>query len=349
MCHCWKYEKKGRARLKLTFGSERLFARVSAAIAADFICLLSSIHILPAFFLLSCSSAAPTDNLPQQTILVKSGADTYGRTIDFLFFDDDPLGRLDSFSRIVCTDEGSSGAVCGSGRKIIAAISSDGTGTYDYADIRDYRTLSAMERDFCDEDPSCPLVSGEAKTGDAVITIKPLLTKIRINSLLADFRLHPYSGAVMENVKIYLTNIPSSSPVLGKREAPPSSWLNLGGYFEDDALTLKHPEMIFAATGNVGREVVFPSIELFCYPSGIVEESFGSPMTKLVIEAMIDGERWYYPILMKDLERGDLVSMDITFTGKGTQDPETPVSRENIIISTSIIPWTEKENITVLF
>ena len=72
-------------------------------------------------------------------------------------------------------------------------------------------------------------------------------------------------------------------------------------------------------------------------------------MTKLVIEAMIDGERWYYPILMKDLARGDLISMDITFTGKGTQDPETPVSRENIIISTNIIPWTEKEPFPVIF
>ena len=349
MRHYRKYEKKGRARLKLTFGSKRLFACVSAAIAADFICLLS-IHILPAFFLLSCSSAvAPADESTPQTILVKSGAEAYGRTIDFLFFDDDPLGRLDSFSRIVCTDEGSSGTVCGSGRKIIAAISADGEDSYDYADIRDYRTLSAMERHLCDEDPSNPVLSGEARSGDAVITIKPLLTKIRINSLLADFRLHPYSGAVMEDVRIYLTNIPSSSPVLGVREAPPSSWLNLGGYFEEDAATLKHPEMIFSTTGNVGREVIFPSVELYCYPSGIAEESFGSPMTKLVIEAMIDGERWYYPILMKDLARGDLISMDITFTGKGTQDPETPVSRENIIISTNIIPWTEKEPFTAIF
>lgn len=343
-----KYEKKGR-RLKLSYGSERLFARVSAAILSNFILLLLTYILCPAFFLLSCSGASPDESPGLQSIEVKSVTETAGRTLDFLFFDDDQLGRLDSFSRVVCTDGGSTGTVCGSGRKIIAAISADGEDSYDYADIRDYRTLSAMERDFRQEDPSYPVVSGEARTGDAVITIKPLLTKIRINSLLADFRLHPYSGAVMENVKVYLTNIPASSPVLGKREAPPSAWINLGGYFEDDAATLEHPEMIFSATGNVGREVIFPSIELYCYPSGIEEETFGSPMTRLVIEAFIDGEKWYYPILMKDLARGDLLSLDITFTGKGTRDPETPVSRENIIISTSIIPWTEKEPFTVIF
>lgn len=345
--HTPKYEKKGRIRLKLPFGSKRLFARVSAANNVSFFLLLLII-IWPAPFLISCTEQI--QHVPKvQTFEVKSTAETAGRTLDVLFFDDDQLGRLDSFSRIVCTDGAATGTVSGSGDKIIVAISSEGDASYDYADIRDYRTLSAREQDFRSEDPACPVVSGEAKTGQAFILLKPLLVKLRINSLLADFRLHPYSSAVMENVKVYLTNIPSSSPILGKREAPPSSWLNLGGYFADDAATIVHPEMVYSETGNVGREVVFPSLELFCYSSGVKEESFGAPLSKLVFEAVIDGETWYYPILLKDLERGDFVSMDITFTGKGTQDPETPVSRENIIISTSIIPWTEKENITMLF
>ena len=347
-CHSPKYERKGRTRLRLTFGSKRLFARVSAANDNAKILQLLFYIICPAFFLLSCSDDIP-DLPPTQTFEVKSLTETAGRTVDFLFFDDDQLGRLDSFSRIVCADGTTTGTVCGSGDKIIVAISSDGSDPYDYADIRDYRTLSAREQDFLSEDPACPVVSGEAKTGQATILLRPLLSKLRINSLLADFRLHPYSGAVMEDVKIYLTNIPSSSPILGKRDAPPSSWLNLGGYSADDVAATAHPEMVYAEAGNVGKEVIYPSVELYCYPSGIREETFGAPLSKLVFEARIDGETWYYPILMKDLERGDFLSMDITFTGKGTQDPETPVSRENIIISTSIIPWTEKENVTILF
>lgn len=343
-----KYEKKGR-RLKLTFGSERLFACVSAAKNVNFILLLLSYILCPAFFLSSCSSAGPGSPSATLSIEVKSVTGTAGRTLDFLFFDDDPLGRLDSFSRVVCTDGSATGTVCGSGDKIIAAVSAGSDTSYDYADIMDYKTFAARTQEFRSEDPAVPVVSGVAKTGDAAIVLKPLLTGLKIHSLLADFRLHPYSGSVMENVKIYLTNISSSSPVLGIRDAPPSSWLNLGGYSTDDAATLDHPEMIYAETGNVGREVVFTSVELYCYPSGIKEETFGSPLTKLVFEAFIDGETWYYPILLKDLERGDFLSLDITFTGKGTQDPETPVSRENIIISTSIIPWTEKENVTVLF
>ena len=346
-CHSNRYERKGRTRLRLTSGSKRLFARVSAAENAKILQLLFNI-LCPAFFLLSCTGTVP-DVPPLQTFEVKSVTEAAGRTVDFLFFDDDPLGRLDSFSRIVCADGTTTGTVSGSGNKIIVAISSDGGAPYDYADIRDYRTLSAREQEFRYEDPGCPVVSGEAKTGQASILLRPLLTKLTINSLLADFRLHPYSGAVMEDVKIYLTNIPSSSPILGKRDAPPSSWLNLGGYSADDIAAVTHPEMVFAETGNVGKEVIFPSVELYCYPSGIKEETFGAPLSKLVFEARIDGETWYYPILLKDLERGDFISMDITFTGKGTQDPETPVSRENIIISTSIIQWTEKEPFTVIF
>lgn len=312
---------------------------------------LSIIISCPAFFLISCKRAVPEDDPVQVPgrFRISSTAETEGRAIDFLFFDDDPLGRLDSFSRTVCTDGSVTGTVCGSGRKIIVAISSEGRDIYDYADIRDYKTLAGKERDFREEDPSLPSLSGQTRTGESVIRLYPLLTKLKINSLLADFRLHPYSASPMEDVKIYLTNIPASSPVLGERESPPSDWINLGGFFEEDKDSLEHPEMIFAPAGNVGREVVFPEIELCCFPSGVKTESFGAPLSKLVIEATIDGEIWYYPILLKDLERGRLYSLDITFTGKGTKDPETPVSREDILISTSIIPWTEKENITVLF
>ena len=278
-----------------------------------------------------------------------SKAGTEGRMLDFLFFDDDALGRLDSFSRTICTDGAVTGAVCGSGRKIIVAVTSEGRDLYEYADIRDYKTLSTKERNFREEDPALPSLCGQARTVDAVIGLKPLLAKLRINSLLADFHLHPYSASPMEDVKIYLTNIPASSPVLGIRESPPSSWLNLGGFSEDDKASLGHPEMIFASAGNIGKEVIFPGIDLFCFPSGVKVETFGAPLSRLVFEAFIDGETWYYPILLKDLEMGNLYSLDITFTGKGTKDPETPVSREDILISTSILPWTEKENITVLF
>ncbi len=344
-----KYEKKGRSCLKLSYGSEKLLACSSAAIKAFL--LLLSIYSCPAFFLVSCKKSVPEEEpLPLYARLrVSASPEAEGRLLDFLFFDDDQLGRLDSFSRTVCTDGALTGAVCGSGKKIVAAVSSEGRGIYEYADIRDYRTFAARERDFREEDPALPSLCGKAKSGESVIRLMPLLTKLRINSLLADFHLHPYSASPMEGVKVYLTNIPAFSPVLGERAAPPSSWLNLGGPSAEDMASVRHPEMIYAETGNVGREVVFPGTELYCYPSGVSVESFGAPLSKLVFEAVIDGRTWYYPILLKGLERGMTYSLDITFTGKGTEDPETPVSRENILISTSIIPWTEKENVTVLF
>lgn len=348
------YKKTGRPSLRQSCGSKKLFACVSAAAARTsvlhYLYHLSILISCPAFFLVSCIKVSVEEEIQiPARFRISSAAETEGRVLDFLFFDDDPLGRLDSFSRTVCTDGTATGTVCGSGKKIIVAVSSEGRDIYDYADIRDFQTLSSKERDFRAEDPSLPSLSGQTRSGEAAIRLLPLLTKIRINSLLADFHNHPYSASQMENVKIYLTNIPASSPILGDRDAPPSVWLNLGGFFEDDLATLEHPEMIFSQAGNVGREVVFPGTELYCFPSGVKVESFGAPLSKLVFEAVIDGETWYYPILLKDLERGRMYSLDITFTGKGTKDPETPVSREDILVSTNIIPWTEKENITVLF
>jgi hypothetical protein len=87
------------------------------------------------------------------------------------------------------------------------------------------------------------------------------------------------------------------------------------------------------------------------------EEGPGSPFTRLVIQGVLDGEVWYWPI---DINRGEgrspegiagncSYSFDIKLTRKGSADPDTAIKTESATIIMEVEKWEEKEEYSVAF
>ena len=190
-----------------------------------------------------------------------------------------------------------------------------------------------------------------------------LVSEIRINSIRTDFQDREYYGEPLTDVKIYLTNVNASCCIMKHEDFRPESIVN-PGFLDTEAMGRFHDSRIVCADAvpDIGRSPVDPGIRLYCYPNDSLEETPGSPFTRLVIEGKIAGYTYWYPIT---INRGDFgaitggdgngigrnmcYSYDITILRTGTPDPDIPVDKDDIRIECSIEPWQEKGNETIAF
>lgn len=166
---------------------------------------------------------------------------------------------------------------------------------------------------------------------------------------------------MLENVKAYLTNVSSEARLLQEKSFLPESVCNMAGLREDDLKRFRDKGLLVKTIPYpIGGQRIQTDTELFCYPNECIEESPGSPYTKLVLEGTIDGKTCYYPISINRNEDGALNDMpgigrnctyiyDLTIKTTGTSDPDTDVRPEDVVMECEILPWTEKEDTDIIF
>ena len=104
-------------------------------------------------------------------------------------------------------------------------------------------------------------------------------------------------------------------------------------------------------------EAFHPNARFLAYPNTCGEETPGTPFTRLVIEATVDSDRYYWPININrstsgegnGVERNCMYTYDIVITRKGTDNPDIPVDISGTEINMEVSKWTEKEDYGVCF
>src|SRR5574344_591195 len=321
--------------------------------------------IIPTFF---SSCAVDTQNEIDENIIkveFKSPGASNIEHLDLFFFNDDTLRRLDSYQKFDNISLNSVEGGSRKGNKIVVAVANY-PGEFKWENSYSYNKLRSVLCNLADEDPSSPIMSGESHVqcgyvNNCQLTLEPLLAQIHINSICCDFHNRPYSADILENVKLYLTNVNSKCEMLRQDEFKPIDILNNGRLNEAQVSKLAFPEMIYQELETaVGENVISPNINLYCYPNDTEEEGLGSPYTRLVIEGEIGGTTYYYPINInedgfgyaeggKGINRDIRYSLDITITRKGSTDPDIPVETGTADIVCSILRWDEKDKATVTF
>lgn len=286
-----------------------------------------------------------------------------GGTLDFFTFNDDRLRRLDSYQRIESFSGGKVNVSSRTGSKIMVAIANLRAGEEEIDRILSYDDLLLLHSELSDEDTSRPVMSGEAVVeagkGSFSLKLEPLLAEIRLNSIRCNFKGRPYEDSRLEDVKVYLTNICSRYPVAGPAPEYPESIINQGGYSEQDMASTGNPGAVSGEIPEgIGSGILYPDINLYCYPNSAVEEGPGTPFTRMVIEGTLDGARTYYPINI-NREEGDSgasgvhrnmsYKYDITITRRGVDDPDTPVAVDMIGIPMFIEEWNGKSHRTITY
>ena len=313
-------------------------------------CCKSAAKILlsafPAFFF-SCTAAEPAagPDCNSQIYILKKIKTTAG-TLDLFFFNDDALKTLDSYQRFENAESGVLDGASRTGDKIVACIANLDADIGSWKDINTLQRLSERMCDLSDDSLERPVMTGlcrvrAGRDRRAELPLEPLMSQVRLRSLCCDFHARPYKDAVLEDVEVYLVNVNRTMSVFDDGTGTyPSSWLNLGGR-EDDA---PQPFQIGRLSGTV-----FPDAVFACYPNAAEGESLGRPQTRLVVEATLNGERYWYPISLPAVGRNQQVLMDVTITRTGTSGPDIPADAGAVNCAMKVLPWNEMEGYEIRF
>ena len=334
---------KGR-NLHLTHLFPRIGRRLSAA---HQVALLQ----LPAFFLACTERAEPAPQAPLPTrkvqIYVFQSGKTTLQTLDLLFFQEEPLERLDAYQHYGTVSDSRVEGTSSTAARRVVAFSNCPDDIYAWSGIRSCASLSGNAFLLENERPSSPMMVGtaslpEGSTRSCRVTLRPMLARITLRSVACDFTGRSYAGEKLTDVRAYLTYANRECHPLDTADRP-ASWLNAGRLNEAETAGLAHPELVFAQVGDALGGRIYPKLDFYCYPNPSDGTVFGQPVTRLVLEGKLRGTTYYYPIDLPGLQADVQYTLDITLTRTGTSDPDIPAVSGTILLESDVMDWDERD------
>ncbi len=329
--------------------------------------LISLIPALP----YGCSSTivhqsqTGTEEHSEYTVMVRSDGENEPEHIDFFVFNDDELQRIDAYQRVTGSSVKAASRV---GEKLLVAIANYPCSTDDWRRIGSYAALTEEMFLLSDEDPDNPIMSAQMKISAGASTVydidlQRIMSKVHINTICADFHGTEYDGEPFTDVRIYLTNVNASCAIMKEENFRPEmlvnqGWLDLLSIRDFNVAEMLYKDIPFDFTSSV----TYLDMDFYCYPNDTEEETYASPFTRLVIEGQIGGITCYYPITINREENGVcfgtdgsgigrncLYEFDITLCRFGTSDPDIPVNKEDVMVNCRVLPFTEKDEQTIIY
>ena len=282
-----------------------------------------------------------------------------GSTLDILTFENDIFKRLDSYKRIERFNGMTAVAESTGGEKIFFFCLNGQRTRYEWADIQSYNSLQKIRCDLEKEGHTKHTMTGECCTeaggsDGTSVEFTPLISMIRLESISCDFSGTAYADKKINNIKVYLTNVNATYPLVCNEAQHAERIINAGMLNESDLKRFNNPDIICRTIDtDINNTTVAPDIDLLCYPNVCTEDTPGTPYTRLVIEGKIDSIKYYWPITIniegKGVTRNTLYSYDIRIRRKGTSDPELTIDPTDIDIKLNIRSWKEKTAYDVTF
>lgn len=175
------------------------------------------------------------------------------------------------------------------------------------------------------------------------IDVYRVATRVVIKKITKNFSVAANQAKEFKIVGIYLTNVQGANDLgLESFQASSGTWFNKMMHEDSNSHAYLYD--------NVNR-VVNDSYETAHYFYGMPNDTavaddvyagnWSKRLTRLVIEATLDGETMYYPITMNlGFARNKSYEFnEVIITKKGSNDPDTPVNSEDIAINVTVKDW----------
>lgn len=282
----------------------------------------------------------------ERQIYIQCTKNPIPEAVDLFFFDTAGVQILDAWQRVPLHGGGPVYGLSGAGGKKLAVLSASFRDTTRWLDIRTYADLCKRTLRLEEDDPEEPFLTGEASLEDArtrisPVELHPLLTRISLRSVSADFSGRPYAGKPFLCRTLYLSYAGAECHPLGPDAGKPLSWLSAGRADSASVKRLPRPGMLLQeGCGEVGPERMYLQRDFYCYTG---------PQTRLVLGGSLGGDECYYPIPLPQLQPGCQYVLDITLRRKGSPDPDIPTEGASVQIDFITLPWARGNAYTVTF
>ena len=293
-------------------------------------------------------------------VVSKSKDGQQDRTLDIFVFNNDNLQRLDSYQRFDNWTQGNLGIASCKGEKIVYAIANSGYDRFVWAQVNSIGSMdkitTSLENESPDQLTSCGIMEITAGEYAGEFALTPLVGQITLRSIRCDFSGLPYEGEIITKARAYLINVNAECPVTAIKQDYPMRIINNGHLDECDMDKFVNKEIILQNLGDeIGVNALNSNIKFLCYPNTSLNESPGSPFTRLVIEGKIAGNTYFWSISVGRENEGCGIIRncnyiyDVEIRRKGTSDPDVPACVESVQCKFEVEKWEEKESYEILF
>ena len=200
-------------------------------------------------------------------------------------------------------------------------------------------------------------VVSATSSSNCIISVKRFLCRIALVSVTNNL---PASYGTITINRVFLSNVTGAISAAG-------SFISGCGYINQNGRADKDPRNAADIIGTSGNNASCPDLTcnsnsftvanaqtqsltnpvlLYAYPNSntTAPNGFQSPYvargTTLVVEASVNNQTCYYPVLMKrGVERNKLYSIGLTLTALGSSDPEVLIEKGSASFSISIADW----------
>ena len=188
----------------------------------------------------------------------------------------------------------------------------------------------------------------------ATVNVSRLVSRVALQKVTNSLP-EGYGALTIDNVT--LTNVAGNQNIAG--DAAITTWYNKMG--RKDGATAA-TQIIDGASNKASCEALtFRSVQaqvanaaehkpstpylFYTFPNGTSADATGwvDPFTprkaRMVVAATIGGTRYYYPVTISNPERNKAYTVELTITGLGSGDPDTPIEKGALEASIAVQEW----------
>ena len=224
-----------------------------------------------------------------------------------------------------------------------------------FSDVRTLAQFESKELSFADMSPSSFPMAGKKSlyvgTGNVStsITVERYVARICIAEVRNELS-GSYEGEDIEIIGAFLENVSGNCRITGEAAGTPLGYNRCGrvdGYGSDDVITddydASYREFTFFDFGDeylAWEDTSTPYVGLYCFPNSTTAdltgwaEPFTPRYTRIVLEAYILGDLYYYPVSLPQIRRNHAYTLYLTITHLGSRDPDTfdYVTEQGVVI-----------------
>lgn len=212
----------------------------------------------------------------------------------------------------------------------------------DLSGIRNASELSGKAVDLRANGVSSLVMAGSrsanvsSSSNSVTVVVSHLVAKVVVDRITRNFSVSSTASLPLKIRGVYLVNVVGNSNLAGNASA--STWYNKLGH-KDTGLDA----LLYDSVGStLANGASYSTVHTF-YPfpnastSTSTSSTWSARKTMLVIDTELDGKDNYYPIFINALERNKIYEFtSITLTKRGSPDPYTPVTSEDVSFTVKV-------------
>lgn len=238
---------------------------------------------------------------------------------------------------------------CTVGKKMVVVIANAPA----MGDVMDIETLNTKTTLLSDNAVDAFVMEGRKEVTiyspeaiDVSISVTRKVAKVQLTSLTVAIDMPQYSSMPFKVQSVFLINVPAEMTYFETIESP--LWYNKSGYDPEDFNDLTYDDMegfeITDETPYVAQNV------FYCYPNKVATDSYDATWcprnTRLVVEATLGDETYYYPVKLPKLEQNRRYDVKLTVTRPGNLTPDSEFKKFDANFQISVVDWSHGSSIS---